>query len=208
MTNVDTPDNIQIDSYRYMGQTIAMKIRTRQEVSIRIKAGWSVLLKYREIFLDRHLPLSLKRQVSNQCVSPAMTYGCQTRSLTKALVKKLETSQRATERKMLNVKPKDKIRNTITGQRTRVTDMVKYVTNAKWKWARNIAGMKDNTRTIRSTEWQITGVRSVGRPKHPWRHDIAGRQEAVWIRAAKDRERRKLWRRATSCSGRTRPRIE
>ena len=36
-----------------------------------------------------------------------MTYGCQTWSLTKALVKKLETSQRAMERRMLNVKLKD-----------------------------------------------------------------------------------------------------
>ena len=49
MTNGDTTDNIQIDgtkmkkvtSYKYLGQTIAMENRTRQEVSMRIKAGWS-----------------------------------------------------------------------------------------------------------------------------------------------------------------------
>ena len=49
-----------------------------------------------------------------------MTYGCKTWSLTKALVKKLETSQRAKERTVLNVKLKDRIRNTVIGQRTRV----------------------------------------------------------------------------------------
>ena len=48
-----------------------------------------------------------------------MTYGCQTWSLTTALVKKLETSQRSMERKMLNVKLKDRIRNIINRQRTR-----------------------------------------------------------------------------------------
>ena len=53
-----------------------METITRQEVLIRIKAGWSVLGKYREIFLDRHLVMSLKRKVSNQCVLPAVTYGC------------------------------------------------------------------------------------------------------------------------------------
>ena len=47
-----------------------------------------------------------------------MTYGCQTWSLTKALVKKLETSQQAMERRMLNVKLKDRIRNTTIRQRT------------------------------------------------------------------------------------------
>ena len=101
MTNIDTTDNIQINgtgtekvtNYKYIGQTTAMENRTKQEVSIRIKAGWSVFGKYKEIFLDRHLPMSLKRKVFNQCVLPAMTHGCQTWSLTKALVKKLETRQ-------------------------------------------------------------------------------------------------------------------
>ena len=64
--------------------------------------------------------MSLYKMVFNQCVLPAMTYGCQTWSFTKAFVKKLETSQRAIERKMLNVKLEDKIRNSIIRQRTRV----------------------------------------------------------------------------------------
>ena len=34
---------------------------------------------------------------------------------------------------MLNVKLKDRIHNTIMRQRTRVKDLVQYVTNAKWK---------------------------------------------------------------------------
>ena len=116
MTNIGTTDNIQINEteiekvadYKYLGQTIAMENRTKQEVSIRIKPVWSVFGKYREI-LDRHLPMSVKRRVFNQCVLQAMVYGCQTWSLTKALVKKIERSQRAMERKMLNVKLKDRI---------------------------------------------------------------------------------------------------
>ena len=50
--------------------------------------------------------------------------------------------------------------------------------------------MKYNRWTIRSTEWQIKGVRTIG-PKSRWRDDIAGQQGAVWTRTAKDRER---WR--------------
>ena len=147
MTNIDTTDNTQINgteiekvtNYKYLGQTIGMENSTKQEVSIRIKAGWSVFGKCREIFLDRHLPMSLKRKVFNQYVFPAITYGCQTWSLTKTLVKKLETSQRAMERKVLNVKLEDRIRYTTIRQRTRVTDIVQYVTNIKWKWAGHMA---------------------------------------------------------------------
>ena len=125
--------------------------------------------------------MSLKRKVFNQCVLPAVTYGCQTWSLTKALVKKLETSQRAMKRRMLNVKLKDRIRNTTIRQRTRVTDIVQY--------EMEMGRMKDNRRTISNTEWQTEGVRSVGRPKRRWRDDIVGQQGAVWTRIAKDRER-------------------
>ena len=73
MTNIDTTDNIQLDgkeikkltNYKYPGQTTAIESRAKQEVSIKIKAGWSVFENYREIFLDRHLPVSLERKVFN-----------------------------------------------------------------------------------------------------------------------------------------------
>ena len=56
MANIDTTDNIQINgteiekvtSYKYLGQTIAMENRTKQDVSIRITAGWSIFGKYAE----------------------------------------------------------------------------------------------------------------------------------------------------------------
>ena len=51
------------------------------------------------------------------------------------------------ERRMLNVKLKDRILNTIIRQRTRVTDIVQYVTNTKWKWTGPIS---HNRWTIRS----------------------------------------------------------
>ena len=74
--------------------------------------------------------MSLKKGL-HQCVLPGITYRCRTWSLTKELPKKPETSQRVMERKMLNVKLKDRIRITTIRQRTRVTNIVKYGTNAK-----------------------------------------------------------------------------
>ena len=59
MTNIDTTDNIRINgpemekvtNYTYLGQTTAMENSTKQEVSIRKKAGWSVFWK-----VQRNLP--------------------------------------------------------------------------------------------------------------------------------------------------------
>ena len=97
----------------------------------------------------------------------------------KSIGKELEASQRVMESKMLNCKLKGTIRNTIIRQRTRVTDIVQYITNTKWKWAGHVARMKDNRWTIRSTEWQIKGVRSVGKPKRRWRDDTVAQQGAL-----------------------------
>ena len=171
MTNIDTTDSIQIDGTEiervtkytctYLGQTIPMENRTRQKVSIRIKAGWNVFGKYRKISLDRHLPMNLKRKVFNQCVLPAMTYGCQTWSLTKVLiVKKLETSQRAMERKMLNVKLKVRTCNAIIIRQKSQSDRHSPICNqCKMEIGWTHRRMKDRKWTIRSTERPIKGMR-------------------------------------------------
>ena len=69
----------------------------------------AVLEKTRKYSQDKQLPISLKKQVMDQCILPTMTYGCQTWSLNKQMTNKLRTAQRAMERKMLDLKLKDKI---------------------------------------------------------------------------------------------------
>ena len=58
MTNFQTDESIEVeqdqiekvDSYKYLGQTVKMKDNTREEVLIRIKAGWDLLWQ-----IQRHL---------------------------------------------------------------------------------------------------------------------------------------------------------
>ena len=92
----------------------------------------------------------------------------QTWSLTKILMKKLEISQWGMERKMIHVKLRDSIRNTIIGHKTS-SDRHCCLPHAKRKWTGHIARVSVNRRTIRSTKWQIKGVRSLSRPTRCWR---------------------------------------
>ena len=102
MTNFATTQKIEIEGieiekveqYKYLGQTIALEDQTANEVRLRIQAGWAVFGNYREIFHNKEIPICLKRKVFNQCIIPTMTYGCQTWSLTKDLVNKMEVNQR------------------------------------------------------------------------------------------------------------------
>ena len=100
---------------------------------------------------------------------PKMTYGCQTWSLNKQMTNKLRTAQRATERKMLDLKLQDKIPCSEIRKRTEIIDVIEYTLNQKWKWAGHIARIKDNRWTKRCTEWQPRrGKRSRGRPSRRW----------------------------------------
>ena len=55
MTNYDTNESIEIEneqiekveSYKYLGQTVKMLDNTREEVLIRIKAGWRCFGMYK-----------------------------------------------------------------------------------------------------------------------------------------------------------------
>ena len=82
MTNFETTNKVHIEneeiekvqSYKYLGQTTFLKDTSKEEVARRIRAGWSCFGKHREIFRDDKMPISLKRQVFDQCVIPTMSY--------------------------------------------------------------------------------------------------------------------------------------
>ena len=111
MTNFDTEENIEIEgrnlervsSYKYLGQTLKMEDTTKEEVMLRVKAGWMNFGRYKHMLTDKNIPMSLRRRLFNQCILTTMTYGSETWSLTKELEQKLVTTQRAMERKMLQL---------------------------------------------------------------------------------------------------------
>ena len=117
MTNFNTNKKIiventeieKVEEYRYLGQNIEMKDKTLKEVQKRIRAGWSAFGKYKFIFTNKEMSISLKRKTFNACIIPAMTYGCETWTLTKTIVHKLQVAQRAMERK--NIRNKDNRQN-------------------------------------------------------------------------------------------------
>ena len=203
MTNFNTNKKIIVENteiekvaeYRYLGQNIEMKDKTLKEVQKRIRAGWSAFGKYKFIFTNKEMPISLKRKTFNACIIPAMTYGCEAWTLTKTIVHKLQVAQRAMERKILGIKITDKIPNEEISVKTNILNIIKHITNTKWRWAGHVARMQDNRWTIRTTEWQVRkGRRPRGRTKMRWKDDIMKWQGATWTRTAKDR---KKWKELT-----------
>ena len=197
MTNYNSDKTIKIDNesiekvtkYPYLGQTAAMRIKTSEEINTRIRKAWYTFGKYRNIFQDTTLPNTLKRRVYDQCIIPTMAYGSQTWALNKQLCQRLQTTQRAMERKMLKIKLKDKIPATEIRRKTQVMDIMTYIHRQKWKWAGHTARRTDNRWTKRCTEWQPrTGKRDRGRPATRWMDDIKKIAGPEWQRKAQNRK--------------------
>ena len=180
----------KVTEFKYLAQTTHLKDTTKEEIYARIRAAWSCFGKNKEILQDKQLPISLIKQVMDQCILPTMTYGCQTWSLNKQMTNKLRTAQRAMERKMLDLKLKDKIPCAEIRKRTKIIDITEYTLKQKWKWAGHIARLKDNRWTRRCTECQPRiGKRSRGRPGRRWQDDMTEKEGTTWIRKATDRRR-------------------
>ena len=197
MTNFQTSNIIKIendeiekvDQYKYLGQTVKLDEHTREEVNIRIKAGWSCFGRYKDILCDQKLPMSLRRRMFNECVVATMSHGAETWTTTKQLEQKLRIAQRAMERRMLNITLKNRIRNSDIRKKTQVKDIIKKIKEAKWRWAGHVARREDNRWTKRLTEWQPrTGKRNRGRQKRRWRDDLTTCVGATWTRLAQNRK--------------------
>ena len=93
---------------------------------MRIKGGWRCFNKYKELLTDKEIPLPLRGRIFDQCALTTMTYGAETWSTTKEIEQKLRTTQRAMERRMLNLTLRDKIRHSDIRQITQVKDVISF----------------------------------------------------------------------------------
>jgi hypothetical protein len=76
-------------------------------------------------------------------------------------------------RAMLGVSLRDRIRNQVIQQRTKVTDIAHRISMLKWQWAGHISRRTDNCWGKRVLEWRPRlGKRSVGRPQARWSDDL------------------------------------
>jgi hypothetical protein len=86
---------------------------------------------------------------------------------------------------------RDRIRNEVIRQKTKVTDAHR-ISTLKWQWAGHISSRTDNRWGKRVLEWRLRlGKRSVGRPQARWSDDLRWTASRSWKRVAEDRAR---WR--------------
>jgi hypothetical protein len=93
---------------------------------------------------------------------------------------------------MLGLSLRDRIRNQVIRQRTKVTDIAHRISMLKWQGPGHISRRTYNHWGKRVMEWRPRlGKRSVGHPKARWSDDFRRTAGRSWMRVAEDRAR---WR--------------
>lgn len=178
-----------VDQYIYLGHAVKLgKENQTVEIGRRIALTWSAFGKLQYIFKDLNMPISLKRKVYEACILPGSTYGLETATLTERSVKRLRTTQRAIERRMLGISLRDRVRNEIIRQKTKVTDIIERAAHLKWQWAGHVARQNNSKWTKKLIQWRPRETRrSIGRPPKRWLDDVKKTASTYWQQTAQDR---------------------
>ncbi|KAL0849608.1 hypothetical protein ABMA28_013867 [Loxostege sticticalis] len=110
-----------VEEYVYLGQIISPKDQMSKEIDKRIASGWKTFWALKEIMKSKELGMKIKKKTFDTCILPCITYGCETRALTKHHRDKLVRCQRSMERSMLGLKLMDKIRSTDIRRKSQMT---------------------------------------------------------------------------------------
>ena len=118
------------------------------------------------------------------------TYGAQTWTLSQGNIQKLEVSQRAMERSMLNKRRADRVPNRILRASTKIKDVIVAAKELKWNWAGHVARYPEDRLAKIVESWNpVDGKRNKGRPKQRWKDQIVEHGSIFWRRKAKDRKK-------------------
>jgi hypothetical protein len=111
-------------------------------------------------------------------------------SLTRRQNKMIQICQQKMERKILEIKTKDKIQNTELRRRSGMEDADSRAHLTKWRWGGHVARLDQERWTHAVRVWDPRpGGRSRGRPRLRWVQEFKRVVGAHWTMTAKDREK-------------------
>lgn len=177
-----------VKEYIYLGQIISSKEDTNKEIDRRICNTWKRFWSLKEIMKNKKIAIKEKRKVFEMCLSPCLTYGCQTWPLTKKNLNKLRVCQNSIERSVLGIKLQDKIKLEQIKEETNFKDILKTIWKQKWSWTGHAMRNKEHKWTRIITTWYPRDrKRKKGRPLKRWEDDIRGAAGGLWIRHSMNR---------------------
>ena len=172
----------------YLGQVISLENKTEKEVNHRIALAWRKFWSLKHILKNQYSN-KLKCTIITSCVLPTLTYGCQTWSLTQKIKNRIDTTQNAMERSLLNIKRRDKVKQKIIKGKLKYNlEFARRIKRLKWDWAGHVARANGKSWIWKTTNWLNLSGRKRGRQRTRWGDDIANMlQHRLYHRIAQER---------------------
>ena len=170
----------RVNTFKYLGATLAENGDLDAEMTHRIQSGWKNWKRISGILCDRRISLRVKGKVYKTVVRPAMMYGAETWAMKKAHEKKLDVAEMRMLRWMSGVTKLDRIRNERIRGTTKVGEISKKVQESRLKWYGHVSRREDEYVGKRVMGMEVPGKRRRGRPKRRWldsiRNDLSERE--------------------------------
>ena len=192
-----------VQSFKYLGSTITSDNEIDIEIAERIGSGSRCAYALNKVLTSRRVSRKTKLRIYNIMIRPIVLYGCETWTLTKARIHRLEVFENSILRRIYGP-----IFDNAQGQwvRRHNRDLRElsnqpYIQNVikarRLRWAGHCARMPDERTPKIVMNGVVQGQRPVGRPWYRWVDNIQKDTREIapdirdWQEIAQDREQ---WR--------------
>lgn len=163
----------QVDSYCYLGKKFFEDNDQTKDIRIRIGHAKDTFNKMKNILCEKKLNLLFRIRILKCYIWPVLLYGCETWTLKKDAIKRIEAFEMWTIRRMLKIKWIDKISNK---EVLELSDMERELVNKIQKLKIKYCGhiMRGALYKIPqlTLEGKVEGKRQRGRKRKAWMSDI------------------------------------
>ena len=155
-----------VEHFKYLGSTISCDGSLDREIDSRISKASQALGSLRNRVLSEHIRLSTKLKVYNAMVLPSLLYGCETWTLYRRHIKKLELFHMRALRPILGIGWQEHITNLEVLDQAKSTSIKATIIKTQLRWVRHVIRMKECRMPRRLMYGKLqAGKINQGRPK-------------------------------------------
>ena len=183
----------QVREFKYLGQNITEDGKTENDVKIRIDIAKTRFQEMSNILTSRHISTNLRLRLAKCYVYSTLTYGCETRTLSKDSENRINAFEMWVFRRIERIKWTDKITNEEVCRRLNVEKTL--LTDIKTRKL-NYFGHVKRHNTIKKDilEAKLEGKRAQGRQRRRWEDDVKSWTGLNFEECTRAAGRREDWR--------------
>ena len=163
-----------VEHFKYLGSTISCDGSLDKEIDARISKASQALGRLRNKVLSQHnIRLSTKLKVYTAVILPSILYGCETWTLYRKHIKKLEKFHMQALSSILGICWQDRVTNLQVLDRANSSSIKSMLIKAHLRWVGHVIRMEDYRMPKRLLYGELQhGKRNQGRPQKPYKDTV------------------------------------